>query len=85
MFESLIRHKAEKERQLFITNCTAFDTPRLEKEVFPADCKADTDIVYKDANKPLKLDVYTPFGCVGAKECFILTRNRSCQKTESGK
>ena len=72
MFESLIRHKAEKERQLFITNCTAFDTPRLEKEVFPADCKADTDIVYKDGNKPLKLDVYTPFGCVGAKECFIL-------------
>ncbi|MBR3280080.1 MAG: alpha/beta hydrolase [Lachnospiraceae bacterium] len=72
MFNSLIRHKAEKERQLFIKNCTAFDTPRLEKEVFPAGCRAETDVVYKEGNKPLKLDVYTPFGCAGAKECFIL-------------
>lgn len=72
MFNSLIRYKAEKERQLFIKNCTNFDTPRLENEKFPADCKADMDIVYKEGNKPLKLDVYTPFGCVGAKECFIL-------------
>ncbi|MCR5383339.1 MAG: alpha/beta hydrolase [Saccharofermentans sp.] len=72
MFNSLIRYKVEKERQLFIKNCTNFDTPRLENEVFPADCKAETDIVYKEGNKPLKLDVYTPFGCVGAKECFIL-------------
>ena len=72
MFYSFARYKAEKERQLFIKNCTAFDTPRLEAEVFPAECKAETDIVYKDGNKPLKLDVYTPFGSYGAKECFIL-------------
>ena len=72
MFNSLIRYKAEKERQLFIKNCINFDTPRLENEVFPAECKAETDIVYKEGNKPLKLDVYTPFGCVGAKDCFIL-------------
>ena len=72
MFASFIRHKADKERQIFIKNCTNFDTPRLESEVFPADCKAETDIVYKDGEDPLKLDVYTPFGCVGAKECFIL-------------
>ena len=72
MFNSLIRYKVEKERQLFIKNCIAFDTPRLENEAFPADCKAETDVVYKDGNNPLKLDVYTPFGCAGAKECFIL-------------
>ena len=72
MFDSFIRHKADKERQIFIKNCTNFDTPRLESEVFPADCKAETDIVYKDGEDPLKLDVYTPFGSVGAKECFIL-------------
>ena len=72
MFDSFIRRKAEKDRQLFIKNCTNFDTPRLENEVFPAECKAETDIVYKEGSNPLKLDVYTPFGCVGAKECFIL-------------
>ena len=72
MFNSFIRYKAEKEKQLFIKNCTLFDTPRLEEEVFPAECKAEMDVVYKDGNNPLKLDVYTPFGCVGAKECFIL-------------
>ena len=72
MFNSFKRYKAEKFRQLFIQNCTAFDTPRLESEVLPNDCKAEMDIVYKDGDKPLKLDVYTPFGCYGAKECFIL-------------
>lgn len=72
MFNSLARSKAEKNRLLFIKNCTAFDTPRLENEIYPAECKAETDIVYKEGDKPLKLDVYTPFGCYGAKECFIL-------------
>ena len=72
MFNSFARFKAEKERQIFIRNYIGFDTPRLEKEVFPADCKAETDIVYKDGKNPLKLDVYTPFGCYDAKECFIL-------------
>ena len=72
MFNSFIRYKAEKDRQLFIKNCTGFDTPRLENEVFPAECKAEMDVTYIDGPKPLKLDVYTPFGCVSAKECFIL-------------
>ena len=72
MFNSFVRSKAEKERQLFIRNCTAFDTPRLEEEVFPAGCKTETDVIYKDGDNPLHLDVYTPFGCYGAKECFIL-------------
>ena len=72
MFDSLIRRKVDKERQTFIDNCIVFDTPRLEAEEFPAECKAETDIVYKEGDTPLKLDVYTPFGCVGAKECFIL-------------
>ena len=72
MFNSFIRHKAEKERMLFIKNCTMFDCPRLEEEVFPAECKAETDIQYNKGKRPLKLDIYTPFGCVGAKECFIL-------------
>ena len=72
MFNSLVRYRAEKERQLFIKNCTAFDTPRLESEVYPAECNAVLDVVYKDGDKPLKLDVYTPFGCYGAKECFVL-------------
>lgn len=72
MFNSLLRFKAEKESQLFIKNCIAFNTPRLENEVFPAECKTEMDVVYKDGSKPLKLDVYTPFGCAGAKECFIL-------------
>ena len=72
MFNSLARWKAEKEKDLFIKNCTIFDTPRLEAEVMPADCKAETDVVYKDGNNPLKLDVYTPFGSYGSKECFIL-------------
>lgn len=72
MFNSFIRKRAEKERQLFIKNCTAFDTPRLEEEVFPADCKTEMDVIYKDGDNPLKLDVYTPFGSYGAKECFIL-------------
>lgn len=72
MFNSFIRFKAEKNRQLFIKNCTISDAPRLEEEVFPAECKAEMDIVYKDGDKPLKLDIYTPFGYIGAKECFIL-------------
>lgn len=72
MFDSLLRFKAEKESRLFIKNCIAFDTPRLKNEVFPAECKTETDVVYKDGSKPLKLDVYTPFGCACAKECFIL-------------
>ena len=72
MFDSLIRFKAEKERQIFIKKCTEFDTSRLESETYPADCKAEMDVVYKEGDRPLKLDVYTPFGCVGAKECFIL-------------
>ena len=72
MFDSLLRSKAEKESQLFIKNCIAFDTPRLENEVFPSECGTEMDVVYKDGSKPLKLDVYTPSGCTGAKECFIL-------------
>ncbi len=72
MFDSLIRYKVEKERQIFIKNCIGFDTPRLEAEVFPADCKTEMDVVYREGSSPLKLDVYTPFGCAGAKECFIL-------------
>lgn len=72
MFNSFIRRKAEKNRQIFIKNCIAFDTPRLESEEYPADCKTEEDVVYKEGNKPLRLDVYTPFGCVGVKECFIL-------------
>ena len=72
MFDSLIRYRAEKERQIFIKNCIGFDTPRLEAEEFPADCKAEMDVVYIEGCDPLKLDVYTPFGCAGAKECFIL-------------
>ena len=72
MFDSLLRFKAEKESQLFIKNCIAFDTPRLENEVFPSECGTEMDVVYKDGSKPLKLDVYTPSGCTGAKECFIL-------------
>lgn len=72
MFRSLIRSKVEKERQIFIKNCIGFDTPRLEKEVYPAECDVEMDVVYKDGDKPLKLDVYTPSGCFGAKECFIL-------------
>ena len=72
MFDSLIRRKVDKERQTFIDNCIVFDTPRLEAEKFPAECKTEMDIVYKEGDNPLKLDVYTPFGCYGAKECFIL-------------
>jgi len=72
MFNSFIRYRAEKNRQLFIKNCTISDAPRLEEEVFPAECKTEMDIIYKDGDNPLKLDIYTPFGCYGAKECFIL-------------
>ena len=72
MFNSFVRHKAEKNRLTFIRNCEVFDTPRLEKEVFPAECKAEMDIEYKHGQHPLKLDIYTPFSCYGAKECFIL-------------
>ena len=72
MFNSLIRYKVEKNKQLFIRNCEISDAPRLAEERFPADCKAEMDIVYKDGNNPLKLDIYTPFASYGAKECFIL-------------
>jgi len=72
MLNSFVRYKAEKNRQLFIKNCTISDAPRLEEEVFPAECKAEMDFVYKNGNEPLKLDIYTPFGCYGPKECFIL-------------
>lgn len=72
MFNSLLRFKAKKESQLFIKNCIAFDTPRLENEVFPEECGTEMDVVYKDGSKPLKLDVYTPSGCSGAEECFVL-------------
>ena len=72
MFKSFIRLRAEKERQIFIRNCTGFDTPRLAEEVFPAECRAEMDIQYNNGKHPLKLYIYTPFGCTGAKECFIL-------------
>lgn len=72
MFDSFVRYKAEKNRLNFIKNCTVFDTPRLENEVYPAECRTEMDIEYKHGQKPLKLDIYTPFNCYGAKECFIL-------------
>jgi len=72
MFNSFYRYKAEKYRQLFIRNCIANDTPRLEEEVFPSGCRTEMDVVYQNKNRPLKLDVYTPDGCHGAKECFVL-------------
>ena len=72
MFDSFVRYKAEKNRLNFIKNCTVFDTPRLENEVYPAECRTEMDIEYKHGPKPLKLDIYTPFNCYGAKECFIL-------------
>ena len=53
MFNSFVRHKAEKNRLTFIRNCEVFDTPRLEKEVFPAECKAEMDIEYKHGQHPL--------------------------------
>ena len=53
MFNSFKRYRAEKFRKLFIQNCTAFDTPRLESEVLPDDCKAELDIIYKDGDKNL--------------------------------
>ncbi|MBQ6304595.1 MAG: alpha/beta hydrolase [Clostridiales bacterium] len=72
MFNSLIRYKVEKNKKLFIRNCEISDAPRLAEERFPAECKAEMDIVYKDGDNPLKLDIYTPFASYGAKECFIL-------------
>lgn len=72
MFDSFVRYKAEKNRLTFIKNCGIFDTPRLENEVYPAECRTEMDIEYKHGNNPLKLDIYTPFNCYGAKECFIL-------------
>ena len=72
MFDSFVRYKADKNRLTFIRNCETFDTPRLENEVYPAECKTEMDIEYKHGNNPLKLDIYTPFNCYGAKECFIL-------------
>ena len=72
MFDSFVRYKAEKNRLTFIKNCGIFDTPRLENEVYPAECRTEMDIDYKHGNNPLKLDIYTPFNCYGAKECFIL-------------
>lgn len=72
MFDSFVRYKAEKNRLNFIKNCTVFDTPRLENEVYPAECRTEMDIEYKHGQKPLKLDIYTPFNCYGAKECFLL-------------
>lgn len=72
MTSFLARHLAEKNRQLFIRNCEISDAPRLAEEKFPAECKAEKDIVYKEGSHPLKLDIYTPFATYGAKECFIL-------------
>ena len=72
MFKSLIRLRADKERQIFIKNCTGFDGPRRADEVFPAECSTEMDRQYNDRKHPLKLDIYTPSGCEGAKECFIL-------------
>ena len=77
MFDSFVRYKAEKNRLNFIKNCTVFDTPRLENEVYPAECRTEMDIEYKHGQKPLKLDIYTPFNCYGAKECFILIHGRA--------
>lgn len=72
MFDSFVRTKAEMNRKIFIKNCEGFDAPRLASEVFPAECRTEMDIEYKHGPQPLKLDIYTPFNCSGAKECFIL-------------
>ena len=72
MIGFLVRRLAEKNKQIFIRNCEISDAPRLAEERFPAGCKAEMDIVYKDGSHPLKLDIYTPFASYGAKECFIL-------------
>ena len=72
MFDSFMRFKADKGRQLFIKNCTVFDTPRLKEEVYPSDCSTEMDVVYKDGENPLKLDIYTPLNLSVANECFIL-------------
>ena len=55
MFDSFVRYKADKNRLTFIRNCETFDTPRLENEVYPAECKTEMDIEYKHGNNPLKL------------------------------
>ena len=57
MFDSFVRYKADKNRLTFIRNCETFDTPRLENEVYPAECKTEMDIEYKHGNNPLKLDI----------------------------
>ena len=44
MTSFLVRHLAEKNRQLFIRNCEISDAPRLAEEKFPAECKAEKDI-----------------------------------------
>ena len=72
MFDAIHLKRAEKEREEFIRNCIAFDTPRLENEVFPAECKVESDIAYQPKEDSLKLDIYTPSVCNNDKECFIL-------------
>ena len=72
MFDSFVRTKAEMNRKFLIKNCEGFDAPMLASEVFPAECRTEMDIEYKHGPQPLKLDIYTPFNCSGAKECFIL-------------
>lgn len=72
MFNSYIRRKVEKYRQIFIQNCLNFDMPRLESEKLPSGCKTEMDVIYKGGDHPLKLDVYTPDSCFSSNECFVL-------------
>lgn len=72
MFNSFVRHRAEKVRQIFIQNCLNFDTPRLESEEYPAECKTEMNVMYKSGDHPLELDIYYPASYFSAQECFIL-------------
>ena len=68
---------AEQYRKKFISNCIAFDSPRLETEVYPDGVEVMSDIPYKESGlKENLLDYYIPSGYEmehgGRKEAFFL-------------
>ncbi len=69
---SISRKLAMKQTQVFIKNCTEYDTPRLAAEVYPGDVTVLSDVVYSDTPNRLTFDLYRPFDVSGQKDCFIL-------------
>ena len=70
--KSFFLKRAEKWNEIWVKRCSEFDAPRLASEVYPADVKADEDVIWSGEPDGLALDYYRPFNVDSSKECFLL-------------